>query len=221
MTAYANFVQDMPSRCLFILDDYEARAAQTGLEVTLTLAIASLAFVVPFERLCPSSKDHVAPDRYDRCVKEMGRLLGRSFSSWVAGHTWKHLPPIAGEKVRGVQVEQWLDLSALRPITGNVGWALARLRNSLAHGNIFSYPSAAPLSRRVPDVPITRLVFLAKCREKTTRQLLDGYDTIVVSPSDFLSFLRSWTKFLLDDLRLPEEPIQGTFHELPAFSDTL
>lgn len=219
MTAYSNFVKDFPTRCRDILKDYKAQAQQTGHEVTLTLTIASAAFVIPFERLNPSAADHLAADRHRECVKKMGKLLGRHFASWAPGASWRQGPLIAGSAVRGKDVEQWLDATTLQPIdpARNVGSVLVLLRNSLAHGNLYSYPSGSSAS---DSKPITELIFLAKRRHPESDELLDEYNMIVVNPADFLAFLELWIAFL-DELDLPEQPTQHAYIQLPTYTPAI
>ncbi|MDZ4159342.1 MAG: hypothetical protein U1B80_06080, partial [Anaerolineaceae bacterium] len=89
MTSYTNFIEDFPSRCLNILNDYEESAQLRGREVTLSLAIATVALVIPYERLQPSATDHIALDRYEICVNALKELLKKSFRDFADGLSWK------------------------------------------------------------------------------------------------------------------------------------
>lgn len=212
MTAYANFVQDFPKRCLEILSGYESTARMTNREVTLTLAIASSAFVVPFERLNPSNPDHVADDRWQSCVKKMGQLMNRAFLSWAPGKSWAFASSVPGSLIRAKHVEEWLGAHTPSPIDAgrNVGTVLTHIRNALAHGNIFTYPSGPK-----PE-PIAELLFLSKRRHPSTGDLLDEYNVLQSTPEDFLWLVKEWIHFL-EGLPIPREPTQVSFIELPVY----
>ena len=201
MTAYRNFVQDFPSRCASILESYQADALARDREVTLSLAIASAALVVPFERLRPSATDHIASDRSRSCVKQLGRVLALPFFSWAGGSWQEH--SVAGSQIRGRTVEEWLPLGVLQPVKPerNVDSVLAVLRNALAHGNIFT--------RCAPNHQIAQLIFLSKRRDS------DHFDLVASTPSDFLQLLHRWVH-CLSDLHLPEELVQPAYGDPPS-----
>lgn len=197
MTAYRNFVQDFPLRCLDILASYERHARLSDREVTLSLAIASAALVVPFERLRPSAADHIAPDRSKPLVKQLGRILGLPFSDWAGQGWYEH--SISASRVRGRTVEDWLPDGSLQPIGPDrkVDSVLTVIRNALSHGNIFTSASA--------NRQISQLVFLSKPRDS------DEFSIVAASPREFVRFLHKWVE-CLSQLRLPEEPVQSAHH---------
>jgi hypothetical protein len=220
MTAYRNFVSDFSQRCRQILDAYEKPTTLSGREVTLSLAIASAALIVPFERLCPSSADHVAPDRNKKWVGELGRLFNEPFLKWVGSGSWRQIRPTSAGTIQGQNVEQWLDPNAISPLSDerSVGSVLTVLRNSLAHGNLYT--------RSANGSAIQELVFLSKRREdRSTKpcahcgrrapQLIDEYEGVIATPRDFVALLRVWVDFLAR-LRLSEDPVQEGYFGIPV-----
>ena len=223
MTAYKSFVSDFPARCRDLLDGSMGSAEISGREVTLALTVASAALVIPFERINPSSQDHVVPDRTDASVSKLGKLLGMPFEGWVKASPglWRRASTLQGQSIRGKHVEEWLREDALSSLdcTWNVGRVFAVLRNALAHGNLYSRTGAKG--------EITELVFLSQVRDRSQPscpqcgappQLSDNYQGLVATPADFVSLLRTWVTFL-ESLTLSEEPIQGRPLEVDAFPE--
>jgi hypothetical protein len=139
MTAYKDFVSDFPKRCLELLEQHKAPAKLEDKEVTLSLALASCARLIPFERLCPSNPNHVASDRKRDSVSTLGRLLGESSASWPGLESWRQLGPLNAAAIRGRAVEEWFDPTSVELLSNDktVGSALSVLRNALAHGTSF------------------------------------------------------------------------------------
>lgn len=201
MTAYVNFIQDFPKRCNDLLDIYLEDATFNNREVTLILAVASAAFVIPFERLRPSSHKHVAEDRTRPAVRKLGKLLNKSFYSWVNGAAWETRDSIPGYEIRNAQIDAWYAPDHRRKLHPGrtVDTILSHLRNSLAHGNIFLYPSNSG-GHLVPQ--IDNLVFLARNKDKKSDELVDKYNVLSTSPPQFLQFVRLWIAYL-GRLQLP------------------
>lgn len=216
MTSYVNFVQDFPTRCIDILQDYEERATLHGREVTLSITIATSALIIPFERLRPSATDHIASDRYRECVSSLRQLLKRPFQSWANGSSWAFHPLIPGPLLRDSDhVEQWLGSFAPSPLAPSqtVEELLSLIRNALAHGNIHSFPST-------PSSSIENLLFLSKRRDPKTRELLDEYKLLQATPRDFTSLLRQWVLFL-KEIDIPLHTAQPQSFAIPAFEDAV
>ena len=208
MTTYANFVRDFPKRCKDLLDDYETDARGKDREVTLLIAVATSAFTIPFERLRPSSTKHVADDRSPEAVNELDRLENRYFVDWQTRRGWMIIENLDGNVIRSSQADTWANPDQWRPIPANktVRYVLNVLRNALAHGSIFTFPSSS--SGKTPR-EIKRVVFLSrirdkKTRDKKTRKLLDRYNAVIASPTDFRTLIFDWVS-LLEGLPLPSE----------------
>lgn len=170
MTAYSNFLQDFPTRCFEVLDNYFEHARDNDLEVTLILSIATTAFVIPFERLRPPPKDLVSFDReiYVEARQKFDRFVNRKFRGselWTKGTSWKVISELEGSVIREKDAESWAAPAMRRPIEKKtvLNSFLSRLRNSLAHGNILTYPT-----RRAKEKPaqIEDLIFLSRCYER-------------------------------------------------------
>lgn len=207
MTSYSSFTQDFPKRCMDILRSFEDLARDNDREVTLMLCIASAGFIIPFERLNPSYPNHIADDRHSKAVSKLGSLLGRSFTSWHEGTTWEYIDGIPGETIRATQIDQWANPDKRKILYNEktAGSVFSHLRNALAHGNIFSYPTP---TEQYPTTSIEILIFLSKCRDKETKQLLDIYNLLSVSPEGFRTFLEKWMEFL-NGFKIPTDISQS------------
>ena len=187
MTAYSDFIQDFPGRCIDILDKYIEGAKQTNREVTLMLVVASAALTIPFERL--RDNDHIAGNvrTYKDASASFNKKVHEKFSTLQGqGKSWKCI-----ESVDKKDFDKGID----SVVNGNpkdlpegytIDKVLALVRNALAHGNIFTYPSQAP--------QIEIMVFISEKRED--RKPTGKYNGLLVSPDDFLIFLKWWVEFL-------------------------
>jgi len=214
VTAYSNFVQDFPSRCIDILQDYESSATLKGREVTLSISIATSAFIFPFERLRPTADDHIAPDRNQESISAMRELLKRSFESWADGQAWAFNPRIPGPELRAsIHVEQWLITNPPNPLrpSQNVEEILSLLRNALAHGNIYSYPTMS-------STAIEKLLFLSKRRDPESGNLIDEYKLLQGSPQDFVSLVRNWVQFL-SEIDIPTSTSEPVSFAIPMLEE--
>lgn len=202
MTEYSSFIRDFPLRCKDLLDAYEKDAKQSDREVTLLMAIATSAFTIPFERIRPSSPNHVANDRYPEAVSKLEELQNRDFVSWQKGISWKIIEDLDGQQIRTGQADGWASPERRHtiPTNKNVKLVLGIIRNALAHGNIFTYPH-----KQLQDSSsqIEFIIFLSKSKNKTA-SAFDKYIAVVVSPSDFRSLILDWISFL-EGLKLPSE----------------
>jgi len=206
MTSYSSFIRDFPLRCKNFLVAYEEDAKQKDREVTLLITVATSAFTIPFERLNPSSPDHVADDRYPGAVSKLGKLQNRDFVSWQKGVTWRIIEDLDGQQIRSGQADGWASPDKRRPIPTDkkVGSMLSIIRNALAHGNIFTYPNTHPQGSARQ---IEHIIFLSRLRDEVTGELIDRYKVVVVSPSDFRTLILDWISFL-ENLDLPSEIMQ-------------
>jgi len=187
MTAYSDFIQDFPGRCIDILDEYIGDAKQKNREVTLMLAVASAALTIPFERL--RYKGHITDDvnTYKAASTSFNKKIHQPFSTLQGqGNSWKYI-----ESVDKKDFDKGID----SVVNGNqkdlpegytIDKVLALVRNALAHGNIFTYPSQAP--------QIEIMVFISE--ERINNVPTGKYNVIIVSPDDFLVSLKEWVKFL-------------------------
>jgi hypothetical protein len=181
MTAYRNFVEDFPSRCRDILNIAGKPALSRGREVTLTLMVASVGLIVPYERL----GDHPSGDRtkFAEAAKKLNKLLDEPFLSSVlcnkTSSTWHNGKVIS---VTG-HPESWEGLRKRRPFSADkkVGTTLKLLRNALAHGNIFTFEGI----RNV----IEAVIFIRK-NFNNDGEIYD-YSFIYVAPQEFRNFLET------------------------------
>lgn len=192
MTAYKNFVEDFPRRCRDILDFARKPALSRGLEVTLSLMVASAGLIVPYERLKPDGRfgDHPSGDNKtfaDAAIKlkllldepfVTSRLWSQPNSTWQDGKL---------DSVKGYP-ETWEGLQKRRPISNHkkVSAILTVVRNALAHGNIFTFNSRENM--------IEGIIFIkANFNEDS---VIRNYSFLYVAPKEFQQFLRSWFDFL-------------------------
>ena len=200
MTNYNNFIQDFPTRCYEILDQYKGPALLSGREMTLTLSMAASGFVVPFERLCPQE----GTPYYDRCdytkaASQFDRLCIKNFLSselWkedVGSWSFDELSSVAGDP------DSWPELQEPRtPLNSckTVRDILEHLRNALAHGNIFTFPKGV--------CSIKFIIFLSRQSRASS-----DFNFLCVSPQDFQKFLKNWFMFL-KKLELPTAVFSST-----------
>jgi hypothetical protein len=188
MSQYADFVQDFPKRCHDILSFSQGQSVAKGREVTLSLMVASSAFLVPFERLRSGGRnEHPAKDhnKFPEAANKLNQLFERKFvgsevwpydvSSWTSGK----LASIEGE------VDGWAELRKPKAISPDkqVRSVLGILRNALAHGNIYTKGGSI----------IEALIFVSAI-EGDGKYI--GYRYTQVSPVDFRRLLLCWFKFL-------------------------
>lgn len=145
MSSYSNFIKGFPSRCSDILKTYEKQSRARNQEVTLTLAIATAGFVIPFERLRPSSENLNHPsrdrERFQQAKDEFEKILDVPF---LGSGLWKEDIGswIFAKEVKDVQKEPdfWIELENPKPLSAEkkVKSISKHLRNALAHGNIYT-----------------------------------------------------------------------------------
>lgn len=209
MSNYTNFIQDFPSRSLAILKDNFDRTKASGREVTLMLSIASTAFIVPFERLKADPEKHPANDveKYKKAKEKFSDMINEKFlSSELCGgrKSWEFIAEINSGDVQKKETDEWARKENRKPLSEKkeINSVLSHLRNALAHGSIFTYPSGSS-----GDKQIKTILFVSRCYEKTDkceycgnkeRKPANKYDVLLVSPDDFLIFLEKWVDFLKD-----------------------
>jgi hypothetical protein len=199
MGAYSNFIQDFPERCRRLLSKHYVASKAAGIEVTLTIAVATSGLIVPFERLRvddPKLQFEEA-EKLAQARKQTNALRGRSF---LNSRLWPSPEANSWLEIRGYTItkddpNQWPELYEERPIpaTKTVDSVLAHVRNALAHGSILTKGD-----------PVQQLVFLSSdgCR-KDSKWIPSGkFNVIAVSVHDFHKFLLNWFDFL-QELQLP------------------
>jgi hypothetical protein len=189
MTEYKNFIQDFPGRCRDILDLTGKQATFRGREVTLALMVASAGLVVPFERLRPETREGYHPsgdnEKYADAAEQLKSLLDKPFLSSVlcngTNSTW-----FAG-KLKSVEgdPDSWEGLRKRKPLSTDqkVRTSLTVIRNSLAHGNTFTFRN-----------PIEAIIFVKK--NTNYEGIIRDFSFLYVEPQEFRKFLENWFDFL-------------------------
>jgi hypothetical protein len=186
MTDYDDFIHDFPARCRDVLEVAYGPAQAKDREVTLLIMTATAAFLVPFERL--RAEEHPAQNRqlYPELARQLDFALREPFlespfhdgdpGSWSVG------------KIDNPEAS-----TQHKPLTNQTpaGQVLAIIRNSLAHGNLFTIGGR--------DLPIKALLFFSEDRKNGHRV---GYKYVHVSPTDFHGFLVRWLAFL-EGMKIP------------------
>jgi len=193
MTAYQNFSQDFPRRCIELLekaanhDDFDER------RVTWLLMAAASAFVMPFERLkLTPDGDALHPFGQNEQLYKLAATLERTmkehfiksaFSSSL-NPSWmikKKIPDVSGD------VDGWLPDANVKPIAHDkrVSSIFKHLRNALAHGNVHAKGSPK----------ISHLVFV-QSHFSGPDSPTDSFDVLVTTVDDFEFLLKKWLKYL-------------------------
>jgi len=195
MSNYDSISFDLPRRCSELLDRFQPLARSHGREVTFILSCASSGILVPYERLREvpeGSPPHPsqARARYPEAIRKFDELLKSNFldsTLWKdqKPHTW------ATDSLSDVEreIDLWPELREPKLLSPQkkVSTVLGTLRKALAHGNIFT--------RGRPK--IHEIIFLAQVNPNVYK-----FKYVLVSPSDFLIFLRNWFSFL-DGINMP------------------
>lgn len=232
MTMYTNFIQDFPRRCIELLDKHFEQAKASDREVTLMLAIATAAFVIPFERLRPPPETHPADDvsKYKAAKQKFNKAVNSHFllsPQWGQGKSWEIIEAVDGVDIREKQIDDWARREWRQPLPKNkpANAIFSHLRNALTHGSVFTFPVDTGLSS---PPQIETIVLLSrsyqeqeveKCGKKATEKVLvDKYNILIVSPEDFRVSLTKWVTFL-DSLDLITTVTQHSFLPLPDDND--
>ena len=165
-------------------------------------------FVMPFERL--SEGESIIQPTLDRPLfsSAMGRLrdelkkhLGQSHL--FSGAAWRGGPL---QSVVGTP-DDWRECIAPEPLGQDtpVSEVVRRLRNGLAHGNVFS--------RSTPDGGITELVFVSGGTFKNGKTIPSRF--LVLSPAELRQFLDRWFTFVAD-LHLPHQAVMELLEQAAA-----
>jgi hypothetical protein len=206
MSEYRNFISDFPSRCSELLQRYEKDARNRQREVTLMLCVAAPAIIVPMERLNgpgfrqdgTARAGHPSKDwqRFQAAKAALDDLYAASFigsllcpdaapGSWCFGQ----LSDTSGDP------DSWPELNQPKPLGPDkkAKSVLLHIRNSLAHGNLFTRGGEQ----------IQQMVLLSKPPDA------ERFSYLIASPADFRAFLIHWLEFL-NDLELPLGVIAGS-----------
>jgi len=193
MTAYRNFIVGFPVRCTEILTTFYDVAKANDREVTLMLAVAAAALIVPFERLRLSGrkkKPHASGDRdrpeFSKAKQCFENLLCQPFlglALWPSDDpgSWQY-----GDVKKNRLTEdpdQWAPPDGESCVTDKLlcRKLLTTIRNALAHGNIWVTPLEGQISR---------LIFVSVPEDSQTANLA------AATPEDFRVLLESWVRFL-------------------------
>lgn len=192
MSAYTNFTYDFPTRCRRLHEVFEKQAAQRGLEVTLLLSTLTAGFIIPFERLRSSNKDHVANDRVAEHVLKLAQHESKKFLEWIPVGDWKVIPSIPAEYVMHRQPEQWIDTPSRidLPASATTGSVLSTLRNALAHGVVFVMPNTTGPRHSGID----QIVFVSRIVKN--KIFTGNLKVISCTPNDLVVFFDEWVTFL-------------------------
>lgn len=213
MTTYRSFAVDFPVRCRDLLAILEDTAYARDREVTLLFAVATAAFVIPFERLRPpdpSQDEHPAEDRrafaaasaaLDDLLEQ--RLALSCFNLNPRGAIpWKWIefePGLAGKGLIAAFNREW---SLLKP-SFTVNRFLKYIRNALAHGNVFVEGDAQA---------IQEIILLSR-----PYQDADHYEGLKCRPDVLRDFILSWITFL-ESCPFPTEAMPVFAMPLPLMS---
>jgi hypothetical protein len=206
MSNYKNFIQDFPTRWGQILIEFEEQAQHRGREVTLVLAIAAVAIIIPLERLRKPPDGVQNPfgdkEKYKKATGKFNEISDKKFLQSILWEneveSWKI--GIVDEKEVKNEPEKWAISSRSLPSEVKVKEILKHIRNALAHGNIFT------LSDK--NNQIENIIFLSRIMNDSV--FSHQYSFLTVSPENFNQFLAKWVIFIRDELKLPNEVIDDS-----------
>ena len=205
MSCYDDIYNDFPLRCATVWEEFNDAAKAEKLDVTFMLMCAAGGFVTPWEHLkIPEglSKDnegHPAFLNYDESkygaslLAINSALMGEISSSPLFRHMqmdhcfYGHANTI--DLIKGMAESRQpsnLFLSAQRPRQ-----IVKALRNAIAHNNIYAFA-------RYQSKVISDLTFFSEVLERngSNVKIITHYEVIVMSVSNFRSFLTAWFALL-------------------------
>lgn len=201
MSDYHCFVDDFPRRCCGLLNAFFKQATIRDREVTLLLMACSSGIVIPLERLGEGKsikQPELDRNRFARAAEHLdGQLsdqIGHSASFGEALMSWRggQLNSAVGTPDTWPELD---NLRALKPST-TVEEIVRILRNSLAHGNIFTRANAKKEIGEVIFVP-------GGTNRRTGKEI--PCSLLVVMPEQLRAFLVIWFSSLAS--LLSSEPI--------------
>jgi hypothetical protein len=225
MSDYEDIIQGFGLKCKRILELFYKDAQINDVEVTLLLSVATSGLTIPMERLNPShpsgdaQKFVAAKKAYDDLKRT--NFIGSILWNYADAASWKYIPEIVS--VEG-SPGTWDQLNTAAPIPGNfkINQLLRHLRNSLAHGNIFTTPYKENIHTiiflsRIDQTSKGEVAVQGKLIYKDDRptsfQVQEikfdppnqshKYALLAVSPDDFYKSLEGWFCFL-EGLKLDE-----------------
>jgi hypothetical protein len=196
MSSYVDIYNDYPLRCAKLWEDFNASAEAKNLEVTFMLMCAAGGFVTPYEHLkiqkgqAKERQGHPAFNNFDQkkyqnslCTVNkaldgpMGECLlfnGVHFDRCYYGQS-----KAINEVIYMAECRQ----SGSPPLSVQPARKIVKaLRNAIAHSNIFAFAGRG--SHDIAD-----LGFFSEIKDK---QVVIGYEVIVMPVQDFRAFLTSW-----------------------------
>ncbi len=194
MSAYKVFLKDFPDRCEKILQRIEKNIRYGDLTVTGLLMVASSAIIIPYERLSPVPEKSLAhpsgdADKYAEAAKQFKELLDSKFLesrlySATTTEKWRLARP---QSVKG-NPDEWncsfKEISKDKTTKG----VLYIMRNSLAHGNIFTKPERG----EIQEIIFVSVELKRDNEGKPMPGELKHYNCISVTPYLFKQFLDKW-----------------------------
>lgn len=203
MSAYRDYIRDFPKRCIRLLD-FELDAKKRELEVTLLLAIAVQAIVMPLERL------EILNERLEHPSGDAEKFrLARNKLRELLNETCRRSPFFYGANGQ-FDASAWtfkqcdqdgVMSNHIRPL-GSIenefcDTIFRVLRNAFAHGNL--------QTRSDPETagnPIVGLVFVSLIDPSKPHY---GYWRLECAPATFRRFLKSWVRHLGELELMPQE----------------
>lgn len=207
MSNYRDFVEDFPRRCRDVLVLCSGEARLQDREVTLLLMATTAGFVMPFERLSegesiiqPTLDRPIFSSAMSRLIDELAKESGQSHLFNGAGWRGGSLKSVVGTP------DDWDECIAPERLGQDtpVWEAIRRLRNGLAHGNVFSRPG--------PHGRIEDLVFVSGGIRKNGTKIPSRF--LVLSPVELREFMDRWFTFVAD-LHVPHAAVVDLLERLP------
>ena len=185
MTAYKNFVIDLPERSMKVLNEFSPEATEIDLEVTLLIMSALAILIIPTERLAKTHPIGDA-DAFSTLAEPFASDLGKPFvgSSFdpSGAKNWKNREVEEADFVG--DPDSWIT-TAILPMEKPASYVFSLIRNALSHGNLYTRGD-----------PIEEIVFVSERRDKTCQRNLLGYKYLALPVNDFREFLKKWLEYI-------------------------
>jgi hypothetical protein len=205
MGQYSNFIEDFSGRCDKLFEEFFPHAIKMDLEVSFLLMFAATVFTIPHEKL--KSNYPIGEERniFKNKAKKYNKMLREEFLEcelWKLkkdAKSWKY-GEIESSEMDIQNPNKWASPEVLT--NQKLSLILRIIRNSLAHGNIFTFQG-----NRISNIRF--ITFKYKYDENCRQKEIIRVYYIDVSPEDFMLFTNNWVHFLKSNIENIKQIYEG------------